>query len=708
MDQKKNLNFKEIFNLALENHKKNNYEIAEKLYSDCIKKNPNYFDAHNNLGVLYNQLGEFQKAKNCYEKTIKINSADPSAYNNLGFVLNQLGDFEKSKKCYEKAIQINPNYFEAYNNFGNTLKELAQYQGAINCYQKAIQINPNYVGAYNNLGNILQELGKYQDAMKFYEKAIQINPNYVDAYNNLGNIFKELGEYRRAVNCYEKVMKINPNHLDVNINLGNIFKELGKYQSAIEYYDKAIQIQPNNITSHWLSMNNFPIIYKNLEEQNFSRKKFEKSIEKINQLLDSEIQYSKKQLLNSISSSTNFYLHYQGKDDLELQKKYASLIEKITKKIYQKVFRDIKKNNPSELIRVGFVSSFFRNHTVSKLFKNWVVELDNKKFEKFVYYVGTKLDDVSNTIKEKADYFFNHIDVDKIIDQILKDNLDVLIYLDIGMAPKIQILSSLRLAPIQCNAWGHPVTSGFKNIDYFFSGESMETENSQKYYSEKLINFPGLGIKYDFPNLKEIKKPKIQNKSNSIIFLNLQSLFKLLPQDDHVYLDIIKIYPNSYFWFISGKNESVTKIFKERIFNLFQKEGYDYEKYFYFHPKCNQNEFFGLVEQSDIILDSLNWSGGNTSLEAISLNKPIVTCPSDFMRGRHTCGILKILEIEDTIANSKEEYVKISVKLASNNDFRNFIINKIKSNKKKLFSNDKPIKFLEDFITKNVSLKHNA
>ena len=69
-------------------------------------------------------------------------------------------------------------------------------------------------------------------------------------------------------------------------------------------------------------------------------------------------------------------------------------------------------------------------------------------------------------------------------------------------------------------------------------------------------------------------------------------------------------------------------------------------------------------------------------MEAISLNKPIVTCPSEFMRGRHTYSILKKLNIEETIASSKKKYVEIAVKLSKDNDFRNSIINKIIKNKK--------------------------
>jgi predicted O-linked N-acetylglucosamine transferase (SPINDLY family) len=702
MSEKKNLTTKETFALAVQNHKKNNLQVAENLYNETLKTNPNYAGAHNNLGIVLNELGEYQKAISCYEKAIQIQPNYAAAHYNLGNTLNELGEHQKAMSSYEKAIQINSNHVDAHNNLGLAFYALGEYQKAISSYEKAIQINPNYAGAHNNLGLAFYALGEYQKAMSSYEKAIQINPNYAGAHNNLGIVLNELGEYQKAISCYEKVIQIQPNYVDAHYNLGNTLKELGEHQKAMSCYEKVIQIEPDNLTSHWLSMNIFPVIYKNLKEIDHYRKRFENGIKKINQLLDTQSQYTKKQLINAINSSTNFYLHYQGRDVLELQQHYAHLIERITQKIYQEFHKERKKNISSQYMKIGFVSSFFRNHTVSKLFKNWILKLDQKYFKRFVYYGDNKFDHITNEIKQHADLFFSHTDVDQLINQIFQDNLDVLIYLDIGMRPKIQILSSLRLAPIQCNTYGHPVTSGFKNIDYYFSSELMESQNSQKHYSEKLITLPGLGINYDSPNLSIIKKPNILNKSNATIFLNLQSLFKLLPQDDHIYLDILKKHSNCCFWFLHGMKNSITSIFKERISKLFQKEGYAFEKYSYFHPRCSQEEFLGLIEESDIILDSFNWSGGNTSLEAISLNKPIVTCPSGFMRGRYTYGILKILDIEETIASSKKKYIEIAVKLAGDINFRNSIVNKIKKHKNKLFNDDKPVRFLEDVIRKKL------
>ena len=701
MNKKQNLTTEEKFALAIQNHKKNNLQIAKKLYNETLKANPYYEGAHNNLGILLNQLGEYQKAISAYKKAIQIEPNNVAAYNNLGFVFYQLGEYQKAISSYENAIQIKPNYADVYYNLGNTLKKLEEHQKAITSYEKAIQINPNYADVYYNLGNTLKELGEHQKAQNCYKKVIQINPNHYKAYNNLGSLFNELEEHEKAKNCYEKAIQINPNYVNAHNNLGNIFKKLGEHKKAKDCYEKSIKIEPGNLTSHWLSMNIFPVIYKNIEEIDQYKKNFVKSIKKVNLLLETQSKYSKKQLVNAINSSTNFYLHYQGGDVLKLQQNYADLIEQITQNIYQEFHKEITKNISSKNIKIGFVSSFFKNHTVCKLFKNWALKLDKKYFTRFVYYVGNKFDHTTNQIKQNVDYFFNHTDVDRLINQISKDNLDVLIYLDIGMKPIIQILSSLRLAPIQCNTWGHPVTSGFKNIDFYLSGELMEDQNSQRYYSEKLILLPNLGINYDFPNLANIKKPNILNKSNKTIFFNLQSLFKLLPQDDHIYLDILKKNSNCFFWFINKKN-SVTSIFKDRISKLFKKEGYDFERYSYFHPKCSQEEFLGLVEESDVILDSLNWSGGNTSLEAISLNKPIITYPTAFMRGRHTYGILKILDIQETIAISKKNYVEIAVKLASDNKFRKSIIDKIKKNKNKLFNDVEPLNSLEEVIRKKL------
>ena len=212
MNEKKNLTTEETFALAVQNHKKNNFQIAENLYKETLKTNPNHFESIYYLGTLLVQTKRFDLAKPLLHKATQIQPNYAKAHNNLGNVLKKLGENQKAMTSYKKAIQIQPNYAMAHNNLGNVLQKLKENQKAISSYEKAIQIEPNYADAHYNLGVVLQELGKHQKAINSYEKGIQIDPNNSEAYNGLGTVYGELGELQKEKSCYEKSIQINPSN----------------------------------------------------------------------------------------------------------------------------------------------------------------------------------------------------------------------------------------------------------------------------------------------------------------------------------------------------------------------------------------------------------------------------------------------------------------------------------------------------------------
>lgn len=100
---------------------------------------------------------------------------------------------------------------------------------------------------------------------------------------------------------------------------------------------------------------------------------------------------------------------------------------------------------------------------------------------------------------------------------------------------------------------------------------------------------------------------------------------------------------------------------------------------------------------SDVFLDTLSWSGGNTTLEAIACNLPIVTCPGEFMRGRHSYAILKMLGVIDTIAENEAEYIEIAVKLGLNREWRDSIVERIIQRHSYLYDDKTCIEALDKF-----------
>ena len=236
MNKSENLTIKEIFNLAVENQKKNNFKEALNFYNQVLEMDPNNLNARINLGAVFKGLGDNKKAKICYEKIIEITPNYINAHINLGNIFKDLDEYQKAKNCYEKAIEIDPSNTKAHNNLGNIFKDLKKYEEAIDCYEKAIEIDPNFVNAYLNLGLTFQTLEEYQKAKNCYEKAIEIDSNFVDLYINLGSIFVELGEYKKAIDCYKKGVALKSDHEILLYNLGSALFATKQYKSAVEQF----------------------------------------------------------------------------------------------------------------------------------------------------------------------------------------------------------------------------------------------------------------------------------------------------------------------------------------------------------------------------------------------------------------------------------------------------------------------------------------
>ena len=342
---KKNLTAEETFALAVQNQKKNNLQIAEKLYRETLKINPNHVDAHNNLGIILLRLGKSQIAKSCFEKSIEIDPNHANAHNNLGVVFRQLNEHRKAKSCYEKAIKINPNYASAHNNLGEVSRLLGELQKAKSCHQKAIEIDSNNAEWHNNLGIIINELEEPQKAIDCYEKAIEIDPNNSNAHNNIGNIFRKLKKFQKAADYFVRSATIYGNAQ---------FLECTYLANGVENYNKLLNTfaekDPKNLRvaalASYVSIkenikNVYPFCKKplnyffstNLKDEFESSDQFSKGLLKISEKLESSWQF--KNLVKNGYQSTGNLLDKPFLEITELKKKIEKQIS-----IYRKNYKN--------------------------------------------------------------------------------------------------------------------------------------------------------------------------------------------------------------------------------------------------------------------------------------------------------------------------------------------------------------------------------
>jgi predicted O-linked N-acetylglucosamine transferase (SPINDLY family) len=110
------------------------------------------------------------------------------------------------------------------------------------------------------------------------------------------------------------------------------------------------------------------------------------------------------------------------------------------------------------------------------------------------------------------------------------------------------------------------------------------------------------------------------------------------------------------------------------------------------------SRFAAASAQCDLMLDSIGWSGGNTTLEALAQDLPVVTFQGELMRGRVSAGILRMMGMPETIAETLDEYVALAVRMARDPGFRASIKQRVASDKHRLYRDRACIAALEDFL----------
>lgn len=403
------------------------------------------------------------------------------------------------------------------------------------------------------------------------------------------------------------------------------------------------------------------------------------------------------------SLEPNFYLAYLGKPCVDEARAFGQFVRSIVQATFpQYDGLDLSaRSSVREKIRIGYVTSYAWLHSVMKCVVGWLQHANRDAFELHLFPLGHEQDDMTRYLAGQVDQFHERaLNIEAAANQIRDAEIDVLVYPEIGMDSLTMRLSALRLAPVQCATWGHPPTTGIPTIDYFLSSDAMEPENASDHYTERLVTLPGIGVCVPPLTASSTGKSR-QNFGFSqfdIAYLSPQSLFKYLPKYDEVFARIAETVDNSVFVFIAGQYPAWTNTLRTRLHATFIARGLDPERHLLFIPSQSFDDFLRLNASCDVLLDTIGWSGCNTTLEALAQDLPVVTMPGELMRGRHSYGMLKQLRIEETIAHDMDEYVRIAIRLGIDSGWRKDIAQRIRERRNLLFNDTRSVKSLEAFF----------
>jgi protein O-GlcNAc transferase len=254
-----------------------------------------------------------------------------------------------------------------------------------------------------------------------------------------------------------------------------------------------------------------------------------------------------------------FFLAYQGLNDRDLMVQLASLAPSPRKAP--------EPRRKQGRIRLGFLSQYLCDHTIGKLNVGIIEQLDKKRFELVVLSTSTRDDEISRRLRQSADRFIEvpHA-LPAALDVVAAQDLDILHFPEIGMAPFTYGLAHSRLAPVQTGTWGHPVTSGLPTIDYFISCQHAETDESDSHYSERLLRLPRLNVCLQRPDRtgppRQRSHFRLPHSAN--VYACPQMLFKFHPEFDAALAGILYGDPQGIVVTLASKYPEWTQLLKER------------------------------------------------------------------------------------------------------------------------------------------------
>jgi predicted O-linked N-acetylglucosamine transferase (SPINDLY family) len=679
--------------------------------------------------------GHGQRARAAAESMLAIRPEDPGTLLLVGNILEDLGDLDGAVDLLRKAVRINPSFAQGHNNLGIVLRSRGLLEEAIACFRAAVNAKPDYTRAWNNLGSLLLQAGREEEALKCFERSVEIEPNYphghlriglyhlakrrfteaeaslrhaaeldprlAEAQLALGSLHRERNDLEAAEQALRRSLELNPQRVEALVGLGEVLGATGDRPRALECFRRATVLQPNNLRAHLGLALTLPQVYASTQEVEACRAAYAEGLDR---LLSGASRFIAA--LGPVDRRRdvewkNFHLAYQGRDDRVLQVKFARFQRAMLEPELPELYRPIApRRRAGRRIRVGFVSAFYYRCTAGNYFKSWITQLDRNRFESVVYSLCSWPDDLTQEVRVAADAFREAAPFFVPLAQQLRgEELDVLIYPELGMHPRVFTQASLRLAPLQCAGWGHPVTTGHDNIDVFFSSEAMEPPGAEHHYSERLVKLPGLGTSYARPTVPSAgRRADFGLPEDATLYLFPQSLFKIHPDNDDLLVEILAREPRAVIVMFQSRYAKITQRFIARLSGRFKSRGLATSGRIKLLPELPHADYLRVNLSCDVMLDSLYWSGGNTSLDAIACSLPIVTCPGDLMRGRQSAGMLSAMGLDELVVSSREAYVELALRVGSDPQYRDTLRHALARRSALIFDQEAPIRALEAFL----------
>ena len=598
------------------------------------------------------------------------------------------------------ATKLQPALADAHYELANLLRARDRLDEALDQYGQAIASDPHHADALNNLGSMYRERGFPDKAAVYLERALKVRPDLASASYNLGMARIDQRRWVDACTLMQAYVERHPKDADAQYWLGNAEMAVGHNGKARVAYLAAVRANGDLLQARWgFAMAQLPAVPQSLAEQSAAPEAFRREIAKLRTWFRS---HPNAEGQRAVGAQQPFYLAYIPQNQRTTLAEYGALSTQLMGSWARKVGAPKPMSSPGPRCRVGIVSAHLHSHSVwHAIVRGWVEQLDPAKFELHLFHTGTGRDAETEWAARRATKLVQGLgDWTVWARTISESHCDVVIYPEIGMDSTTTRLATLRLSPVQLASWGHPITTGLPTIDAYLSADAFEDKVADEHYTEKLIRLPRLGCCYRPFGLAPVpvNLAALGIAPGDKMLLCAGTSFKYSPRDDQLLVEIARRCAPCKLVFFRAEPLPLSALLEQRLRQAFEAASIDFDRHVRFIPWQQHASFFGLLDRTDVFLDSVGFSGFNTAMQAIERGTPIVAWEGEFMRGRFASAILRQAGLDEWIANTAEGYVERVARLCDQPAERENVRKQITAARPRLFDDRATVAALGDHL----------
>ncbi len=656
-------------------------EACER-YREAVQLAPQYATAHLNLGIGLEALGKTAQACTAFETALSLDPADVFANYNLGRQLFSRGALAEAEPLLRRAIHGNPDFADARVVLARLLEHKGDLDGAVAELEQTLRLVPDYFGALCNYADLLVKLQRIDEALATLRKAAAVQPENFETQYKLGHLLFERNQFADAKRHFLAALASAPASLEAHASLVNVCLALGDLPEAASHAEAALKAQPD-----WLDLLfDYGLILKRMSRTSEAEAAFRRAIAldkryvRAYQMLGGVLitqcrvdealavfQEGRAHCEESFLLESPEMFALNCKDDISIDDLFARHVDygKRLQQLHPARFAPFANTpDPNRRLRIGYVSGDLQHHVVAQFLLPLLEERDRTAVEIICYSTGDTDDKMSARLRGLCDIWRNasRMPPDAVADLIHQDRIDILVDLaGHSGTPNLAVFAQ-QPAPVQATWVGYLNTTGLTRIQYRISDQHSDPVGlTDRYHTEKLVRLPHSQWCYRPFVEVDCASEAPYARNGFVTFGSFVQTVKITPSMRQLWGRILTQVPDARLLVVGV----VDKQAQAGLYRDLANAGVDRTR-IEMLPYIPLEDYYRSFGRVDIALDTMPFSGGTTSCDALWMGTPVITAPGQRSWSRSAASVLTTLRLQDWIAESPEDYVQRAVRFARN------------------------------------------